>query len=787
MKKTSQKTSLLIFLLVLLSGISMSYAELGRPNLEISASVIPYEIEKGGSGTLTVTVSEVGGVDWAKDVTVRPYTLDKGIYISPSESSPVDIDKYGSATFTFTVYVDKSASEGTKTIYIDVDYIDTGWMNIGEDYKSKSTTTTFEVVSYGYLNVYSNPTDADVYVDGYYKGKTPLYLTLSPGMHYIKIEKNGYYSYSTNVYIDSGYSKTINAKLKPKFGYLTIYSVKGANIYIDGKYVGHPPLRKYKLSVGNHRIEVKKEGYNTYSANVYISSGGSKIVKAKLTPKYGHLTVYSHLGIPCDVYLNNKWIGTTPINKYNVKPGYYHVECKIGELPIYESSISVKNGEYKKLDIELTNSYAGYYLGGLFALMGFGAVGIVMIKKRRHKNKNSEENLQTQNISDFPSKLLSKYIPLQKLGEGGFGKVFKVKRKSDGKIIALKIPTSLDEKVKKYILKEIKVWKNLNHPNIVKMFNAYEEPIPHIEMEYVDGHNLNGKIIRDLDKYPKPLNPKEAIKLIKQIADGLKHAHSKNIIHRDIKPSNILLTSNLVPKITDWGLAKIGAKSSTATTTKALTLLYSAPEQIDEAEYGKTDKRTDIYQLGVLFYELLTGRLPYDGTSPTQISLKIVNPNQKPLPPSKINPSLSIFDGLFEKLLAKRKENRFQSIDEFLEALNSLEELIKEKEELKNTLTKTTQKLKTSTDKKEIEKLTKDLIDSIIKLALKCAKANDKVGLLDALETLKDYVKSEDNKKELEGAIKHIEELIKTQTPIGKQTIEALEVLLNRIKKESFK
>ncbi len=435
----------------------------------------------------------------------------------------------------------------------------------------------------------------------------------------------------------------------------------------------------------------------------------------------------------------------------------------------------------------MTNSYAGYYLGGLFALMGFGAVGIVMIKKRRHKNKNSEENLQNQDISDFPSKLLSKYIPLQKLGEGGFGKVFKVKRKSDGKIIALKIPTSLDEKVKKYILKEIKVWKNLNHPNIVKMFNAYEEPIPHIEMEYVDGYNLNGKIIRDLDKYPKPLNPKEAIKLIKQIADGLKHAHSKNIIHRDIKPSNILLTSNLVPKITDWGLAKIGAKSSTATTTKALTLLYSAPEQIDEAEYGKTDKRTDIYQLGVLFYELLTGRLPHDGTSPTQISLKIVNPNQKPLPPSKINPSLSIFDGLFEKLLAKRKENKFQSIDEFLEALNSLKELIKEKEELKNTLTKTTQKLKTSTDKKEIEKLTKDLIDSIIKLALKCAKANDKVGLLDALETLKDYVKSEDNKKELEGAIKHIEELIKTQTPIGKQTIEALEVLLNRIKKESFK
>ena len=395
----------------------------------------------------------------------------------------------------------------------------------------------------------------------------------------------------------------------------------------------------------------------------------------------------------------------------------------------------------------------------------------------------TSETTPTNNIPDFPKELLNKYIPLQKIGEGGFGKVFKVKRIGGTQPIALKVP-NLDEKAKKYLLKEIKAWQNLNHPNIVKMFDAFENPIPHIEMEYIDGYKLNGKLIRDLDKYPKPLNPKEAINLIKQIAEGLKHAHSKNIIHRDIKPSNILLTSNLIPKITDWGLAKIGAKSSTATTTKALTLLYSAPEQIDEEEYGKTDKRTDIYQLGVLFYELLTGRLPYEGTSPTQISLKIVNPDKKPLPPSKINPSLSIFDGLFEKLLAKRKEDRFQSIDEFLEALKSIEELIREKEELKKTLTQTKDKLKKSTDKKEIERLTKNLIDSTTKLALKCAKANDKVGLLDALETLKDYVKSEDNKKELEGAIKHIEYLIKTQTPIGKQTIEALEVLLNRIKKE---
>ena len=397
----------------------------------------------------------------------------------------------------------------------------------------------------------------------------------------------------------------------------------------------------------------------------------------------------------------------------------------------------------------------------------------------------SKGMLEASTLPDFPGELLEKYIPLEKLGEGGFGKVFKVKRRGGTLPVAVKVP-KLEESAKKYLMKEIEVWRNLNHPNIVKLYDAFIEPIPHIEMEYVEGYRIDGEVIRDLERYRKPVDPKEAIRLMKEIGEGLKHAHDRDIIHRDIKPSNILLTENLTPKITDWGLAKVGMRSTTTTVTKGLTLLYSAPEQIDEVEYGKTDKRTDIYQLGVLFYELLTGRLPYEGITPAQISLKITNPNIKPIPPSKIDPKLSIFDGVFEKLLAKRKEDRYQSIDEFLEALNSIEEIVREKEKFKNTLNKTTERLKVSRDKREIERLTRELIDASVKLALNCARINDKVGLLDTLELLREYVKSEENREELERAISYIEHLIKEGIPVGRDTLERLEVLLNRIRREYY-
>lgn len=380
----------------------------------------------------------------------------------------------------------------------------------------------------------------------------------------------------------------------------------------------------------------------------------------------------------------------------------------------------------------------------------------------------------------FPTELLERYEPLEFLGEGGFAKVFKVRRKGDGRIVAVKIP-HVDEKTSSLFLKEIAAWYHLNHPNIVKLYKADILPIPYLEMEYVGGVNVSGKVVRDLDAYPKPLDEKTTLKIIYGIAKALEHAHSKGIYHLDLKPLNVLLKSDLTPKITDWGLAKISTRSSLSTNS-GYSPLYAAPEQLDEETYGVPDHRTDIYGLGIIFYELLTGKLPYEGYSLGAVVGKILAKDIKPTPPSKINPALAKYDGIFEKLLAKRKEDRYQSIEEFLQALNALEALHKEREELKKSLKETKQTLKKSRSKEEIQKLTREAVEKTAKIALLSARLNDKAELLNALEDLKFYTK--ENLDELLNAISQVEVMIKEAIPLSDEFVEGLKVLLPRIEKE---
>jgi len=150
--------------------------------------------------------------------------------------------------------------------------------------------------------------------------------------------------------------------------------------------------------------------------------------------------------------------------------------------------------------------------------------------------------------------------------------------------------------------------------------------------------------------------------LIFNIAEGLKYAHKLKIIHRDLKPHNILLSQG-IPKISDWGLSKVLAESTTSTTT-AFTPYYASPEQISG---DFKDERTDIFQLGIIFYELVTGELPFKGDNLVEIGMAIAT--KQPALPSEINPEAKEVENIIMKCLEKDKEKRYQSVKELQEDL----------------------------------------------------------------------------------------------------------------------
>ena len=408
---------------------------------------------------------------------------------------------------------------------------------------------------------------------------------------------------------------------------------------------------------------------------------------------------------------------------------------------------------------------------------------VIKPKAKTFSHVEAEKEVPRFLFTGFPEELIKIYEPLEFLGEGGFAKVFKVRKRKTGEIVALKIP-KLDEKTSKIFLRELAAWFNLNHKNIVKLHGADIFPIPYIEMEYVEGVKVDNKVVRTLDEYPKPVDEKLALKIVKEIAEGLKHAHSRGVIHRDLKPLNVLLKSDLTPKITDFGLAKLSALSSRST-VKGYSPLYAAPEQIDEKTYGSTDERTDIYQLGLIFYELLTGRLPYEGTTPAAVLAKIVNPEIQPHLPSTYRREYSKYDGIFRKLLAKRKEDRFQSVDEFLASLRKLEEAEDERRKLKDTLKKSISKMKESTSIDEYLKLRKEVLESLTKIAVLSAKLNDKVELIKTLNDVKFYTK--EHLKDVLEMIKYLELLDREKIPLSEDMINRIEILMHKILRENFR
>ena len=252
------------------------------------------------------------------------------------------------------------------------------------------------------------------------------------------------------------------------------------------------------------------------------------------------------------------------------------------------------------------------------------------------------------------------YTLTYKIGEGGFATVYQGKTPSD-QFVAIKLPKfmgeTLDSSIYDKFESEARIWSKLKHPNIVKIYESGVTPLPYIAMEFMDGGNLK----QLMSNYRLQID--EATEIMVQILDGISYAHRMASVHRDLKPENILFTKNGITKITDWGIGKFMASESlTRTVGTKGTLAYSSPEQISKEKYGNVDWSTDVFQLGIIFYEMLTGRNPFFDEDPVTVMSNIIN--KFPDPPSSINQNIyPALDELILRSLIKRKEGRWRSAD----------------------------------------------------------------------------------------------------------------------------
>ena len=262
----------------------------------------------------------------------------------------------------------------------------------------------------------------------------------------------------------------------------------------------------------------------------------------------------------------------------------------------------------------------------------------------------------------------------EEIGKGGMGKVYKAHQISSTKRCGYKgtLPYELsnEEFVERFDI-EAKSVASLLHQNILQMYTkgVTADGVHYFAMEYVDGEDLSAKIKKGVR-----FSENEAIDIISQACKGLECAWKRNIIHRDIKPGNLMVTKDEVVKVADFGLAKSLEATQKLTRTDVYmgTVNYTSPEQGD----GKPlDNRTDIYSLGIVLYQLLTGKVPYDGENPSSVIYKHIY--EKPVSPRKINAKLSpAIEAVVLKAIAKKPEDRYQSMTEFGDALEMVNRIL---------------------------------------------------------------------------------------------------------------
>ena len=264
--------------------------------------------------------------------------------------------------------------------------------------------------------------------------------------------------------------------------------------------------------------------------------------------------------------------------------------------------------------------------------------------------------------------LAGRYEILEEVGKGGMAYVYKARCHFLNRLVAIKVLKEELSDDKEFVHRfntEAQAAARISNPHVVSIYDVgFENGLYYIVMEYVDGITLKEYIAE------KGVLPwKKAAEFAAQICEGLSAAHKKSVIHRDIKPQNIIMTQGEVLKVTDFGIARATSQATTTTSNSTIgTVHYLSPEQ---ARGGYTNERTDIYSLGVVLYEMLTGRLPFDDNTAIAIAIKHIQ--EKPVLPRILNSDIpESMQYIVMKALNKEQNLRYATADEFLADLKKV-------------------------------------------------------------------------------------------------------------------
>jgi eukaryotic-like serine/threonine-protein kinase len=261
-----------------------------------------------------------------------------------------------------------------------------------------------------------------------------------------------------------------------------------------------------------------------------------------------------------------------------------------------------------------------------------------------------------------------RYRVVNRIGSGGMADVYCAEDTQLGRQVALKLlyrRFAEDDEFVERFRREASAAAGLQHPNVVQVYDrgAWDGTY-YIAMEFLDGRSLK-QLVRDSG----PLEPAHAIAITVQVLKAARFAHKRGVIHRDIKPHNVIVDGEGRAKVTDFGIARAGASEMTETGSIIGTAQYLSPEQ---AQGHPVDARSDLYSIGVLLYELLTARVPFEADSAVTIALKHVQ--QEPPLPSRLNPAVTpALEDVVMRALAKDPARRFQDADAFIAALEAVD------------------------------------------------------------------------------------------------------------------